>query len=111
MATTIKYFISKRSKDRPCWTEVYDVLTEKNIPLHTKPVECDISVILGGTLVNPIPLKGKKVLAFKEDEWRMVKWKQVYKLILEEYYDYFIDTTHLSPLDTYRMIEMECENL
>ena len=104
---SLKYFISSRSKDNPYWQEVYDLCGQ----IHTEPVDCDVSVVLGGRLENPLALKGKKVLAFKKDEWRMVKWDMVFRMILEEYYDDFIDTTGLNPEGTLRRIEQECKDL
>jgi len=56
----VEYFISERSKDRFFWNKIYELLEEKNISIHTVPKDCDISVVLGGPLVNPLPLKGKK---------------------------------------------------
>jgi hypothetical protein len=102
----IEYFRAKRAENNPNWKEVYDLCGAK-----TDPVDCDISVVLGGTLENPLPLRGKKVLAFKKDEWRMVKWDMVFGDILEEYYDHLIDTTGLNPEGTLRLIEKECKDL
>jgi hypothetical protein len=107
----VEYFISERSKDRFFWNKIYELLEEKNIPIHTEPKDCDISVVLGGPLVNPLPLKGKKVLAFKSDEWKVVKWEVVYEPILQEYYDHMINTTGLNPEETLRSIEEECQEL
>jgi len=108
---SVEYFMATRSKENPHWQKVYELCGEKDIEINTEPKECDISVVFGGTLVNPIPLKGKKVLALKKDEWRMVKWDMIYAAILEEYYDHFIDTTRLNPKDTLQLIQKECENL
>ena len=107
----VEYFISNRSLESPYWGEVYEILENRGIQVHTEPTDCDISIVLGGILVNPLPLKGKKVLALKKDEWRMVKWDMVFKMILDEYYDDFIDTTGLNPEGTVRLIERECKNL
>jgi hypothetical protein len=102
----IEYLCSKRGRKNPLWGEVFDLCGVK-----TDPVDCDISVVLGGRLENPLVLKGKKVLAFKKDEWRMLGWDTVYADILREYYDHFIDTTGLNPEGTLRLIEKECKDL
>jgi len=93
------------------WNDIYKLFAERNIPIYMEPKPCDISVVLGGTLVNPIPLRGKKVLAFKKDEWKAIQWDHIFKPILEEYYDHIIDTTGLSPDDTFELIEKECKSL
>lgn len=106
----IKYFRAKRSAENPYWQEIYTKFSEKNIPVYTEPKNSEISVALGGRMENPLPLKGKRVLAYKEDEWHMLPWS-VYKMVLEEYYDDFINTTGLTPGDTVYHIQKKCENL
>lgn len=107
----IKYFSAEREAKNPYWSEVYDLCAAKGITLYREPKDCDVSLVLGGRMTNPLPLKGRKVLAFKKDEWRMVKWDMIYAGILEEYYDHFIDTTGLNPEGTLRLIERECKDL
>ena len=102
----VEYFRAKRAENNLWWQEVFGLCD-----VNTDPVDCDISVVLSGRLENPLALKGKKVLAIKKDEWRMVRWDGVFDRILEEYYDHIIDTTGLNPRDTLRLIEKECKDL
>ncbi len=87
----VKFFYSERSKGIASWQSLYQWFEEQGHTIYTKPIECDISVVLNGKLVNPLPLHGKKVLLYKADEWGVVKWKPMYQPILEEYYDEMID--------------------
>jgi hypothetical protein len=97
--------------DRLPWVGVRAEMKNMDIPLYGTPEQCDISVVLGGCLENPLPLRGTKVLAIKRDEWQMVKWEELYGQILEEYYDHIIDTTGLDAVNTLKLIEKECKDL
>jgi len=87
----VKFFYSERSKGLEPWHSLYGWFEEQGHTIHTEPIECDISVVLNGKFVNPLPLYGKKVLLYKADEWNTIKWKAMYEPVLEEYYDQMID--------------------
>ncbi len=89
--------------------ELATSLLSKNIYISKKPENCDVSIVLYGLYENPTCLFGKKVLAHdklmffshmgKEYGWNM------FRPILEEYYDYFIDLTGLSVQEQANKIE------
>ena len=87
----VEFFYSERSKSLEPWQSLYDWFEKQGHTIHTEPIKCDISVVLNGKFVNPLPLYGKKVLLYKADEWGAVKWKPLFQPVLEEYYDLMID--------------------
>ena len=87
----VEFFYSVRSKEITDWIPTYEEVKELGYTLHTEPVECDVSVVLNGKFVNPLPLRGEKILFYKLEDWQRVKWKAMFEPILEEYYDELID--------------------
>lgn len=88
---SVEFFISHRSKEITDWIPIYEEVKELGYNIHTEPVECDISIVLNGKFVNPLPLRGKKILFYHTSDWQLHKWKAMFKPILEEYYDDLID--------------------
>lgn len=85
----VKYFTSERGLMIEDWKEIYDFFGP-----HPHPIPCDVSVVLNGKFVNPLPLYGKKILLYKIADWQPVKWKAMYQPVIEEYYDTLIDITN-----------------
>jgi hypothetical protein len=86
----VEYFISERSRDLKSWQGIYKWVADQGCALNTEPVECDISIVLSGKFVNPLPLHGKKILLYSND-WSPLKWEAMFEIVLEEYYDEMIN--------------------
>ena len=102
----VEFFYSKRSQSIEKWHPIYKQVEQQGYHIHTEPIECAVSVVLEGKLVNPLPLHGRKVLLYKMDEWQPMKWKNMFSPILEEYYDQMIDITGR---DMGKVIEEICQ--
>ena len=98
----VEFFYSERSRDIEAWHDVYKRVILKGYSIHTEPIECDVSVVLNGKFVNPLPLHGKKVLLYRMKDWQPMKWIEMFAPILEEYYDDMIDITGM---DVGKLIE------
>ena len=83
------------------WPEVEKHLKKRGVETLSEPVGADLSVVLSGMFENPSILKGKKVMAFKPQEWfpgvpPPMGWN-MYREMLGFYYDDFIDMSGLNP--------------
>lgn len=83
------------------WKETIEHLERRKRTVYTEPVEADLSIVLSGLLENPAIVRGKRVLAFKPQEWMPEipppKGWMLYYPILQKYYDDFIDLSGLNP--------------
>jgi hypothetical protein len=106
---------SKRYHDfkfnlKPFWQNLEEQLENRKHIIHRKPREADVSIVLSGLYENPVLVKGKRVLAFKAQEWIAGVapphgWR-LYEPVLKEYYDDFIDLAGLdSKKSAKRIIE------
>ena len=83
------------------WRDTEDCLFHFKIEVLRGPIDADMSIVLSGLFENPAMPKGKKVLAFKSQEWISCAsppqgWK-FYESLLQHYYDDFIDLSSLDP--------------
>ena len=83
------------------WKEIMDHLERRGQKCHEKPQDVDVSIVLSGVFENPVILKGRKVLAFKPQDWLPSipppKGWMLYKNVLQLYYHDFIDLSGLNP--------------
>ena len=91
---TVSLFRSSRKRADDTWKEFIKAL---DVPIHNKPIETDVSIVLQGIYENPLALYGKKVLAFDAKDWFQYipvphGW-DAWHAVLEEYYDEFINLT------------------
>lgn len=91
---TVKVFISER--DIPMWAEV-----TRQIEIDTKPVEADVSIVIGGGFLNPLALSGKKVLFYDRKTFNDFA---LFERIMYNYYDEMHDLTGLSPKEKVKAI-------
>ena len=92
---TFKFF--KATRKNHSIGNILAELEDRGHRVYTHARDTDISIILHGTFENPCIFKGKKVLAFNSEDWgKHGEWEHLFKPILEEYYDEFIDITGLS---------------
>jgi hypothetical protein len=82
------------------WGEITDHLNRRKHKVYDSPRDADVSIVLSGMMENPAIIKGRKVLAFKPQEWILnvppPKGWMLYKPILELYYDDMIDLSGLN---------------
>ncbi len=83
------------------WEEVMDHLKRRKTKCYCEPQEADVSIVLSGMFENPALVSGKKVLAFRPQEWvpsiPPPKGWMLYSGVLAKYYDDFIDLSGLTP--------------
>ena len=93
MSQRIRIFASTRSDG---WLPMIRALQDKHLDVHAFPATAKYSIVLSGRNENPIALSGKKILVFHRDEWMpdLFGWR-LFKPILDEYYDEFLDVTGL----------------
>jgi hypothetical protein len=83
------------------WPETINHLQKRKFETLSEPVDADVSIVLSGMFENPSIVKGKKIMAFKPQEWfpgvpPPMGWN-LYREMLGFYYDGFIDLSGLSP--------------
>lgn len=95
---TSGYGLSKMYGERAKTLLMY--LIESGIYISDEPQKCDVSVAIYGLFENPTCLFGKKVIAYDRRLWHPNLGKDwgwnLFKPILEEYYDEFLDITDLT---------------
>ena len=96
----VKLFHSLRHIGMKHVVDLAKELEKREIYIYVEPIKADVSIVLFGNYSNPVCLHGKKVLAFDATRWGIYTdtaqgW-EMYKPILEEYYDEFIDMTDLT---------------
>jgi hypothetical protein len=85
-------------------------LEKREIFIYVEPIKADVSIVLFGNFTNPLPLRGKRVLAYDASRWMPevpvpLGWK-MYEPILEEYYDEMIDLTGLTVPERADVLEL-----
>jgi len=102
----VKVFQTKRGHDD--WNTLTDILKDAGVYVSNVAEDADVSIVISGKFVNTQSLSGKKVLAYNAYEWLrnvpMPMGFNMYKFILDEYYDDFIDLTNLSVEDCAKKI-------
>ena len=92
--------VYKARRGHPAWQYVADFIRKEGYTVDTDKSDADVSIVLGGRFENPLIFKGKKVMAYDAMEWLRnvpIPWGfEAYKVILEEYFDDFIDLTNLN---------------
>jgi hypothetical protein len=76
-------------------------LEKRKFKVEDTPRDADLSIVLSGLMENPTIVKGRRVLAFKPQDWfpsiNPPKGWMLYEPMLKYYYDDFIDLSGLSP--------------
>jgi hypothetical protein len=76
-------------------------LEKRRFKVEDTPRDADLSIVLSGLMENPTIVKGRRVLAFKPQDWfpsiNPAKGWMLYEPMLKYYYDDFIDLSGLSP--------------
>ena len=91
----VKVFMATRMPIK----EVEDCLTKKGIGVHGEAKPCDVSVAIYGAHINPLALKGKRVLIYwvqKDKAMWSLAFRSLYLPILKEYYNELNDLSHCS---------------
>ncbi len=95
---TVRIYRSKKLADN--WGLVADKLDAAGLQTHRETGDADVSISLGGMYINPLVLTGKRVLCHNVAEWLPAMQKpfgwSLYKTVLDEYYDEFMDLTGMS---------------
>lgn len=72
-------------------------LINNGIRVYSEPTPANVSIVIDGKNENPLAFNGKRVLAYWADVWKDKDYfNELYKPILEEYYDDMIDLTNLT---------------
>lgn len=95
---TVKVY--KADRGHPFWQHVAGFIRDAGYTVDKDKSDADVSIVLSGRFENPLIFKGKKVMAYDAMEWLRnvpIPWGfESYKVILDEYYDDFIDLTNLN---------------
>lgn len=105
--------VHKSKRNASSWSKVVDGLRLSGTKVYNEPQEADVSISLCGMYENPAVLKGKRVLCFDVEDWRSTfqppyGWK-LYQVVLEEYYDEFVNLTGLDVKQKVIEINKYCE--
>jgi len=90
-----------------------DGLRLAGLKVYQEPRDVDVSIVLSGKYENPSLLKGRKIIAFDAVEWLKFitppyGWDN-YKIVLEEYYDDFLNLTGMEPAQRVKAVKMCAE--
>jgi len=101
MVRSVGIFRSDRGhKD---WNLLTGILKKRDVKVHDNIADADVSIVISGRFINLLILKGKKVLAYNAHEWLgnvpVPSGFNMYKPVLDEYYDDYIDLTGISVED------------
>ena len=101
--STFKAKVFKSKIGMESWVEVINILKENGIDILTESEETDVSIVLSGAWENAGILQGKRILFYDIKDWmekepdRLEPYKfELYRPILEEYYDEFINLSDMS---------------
>ena len=90
--------VFKAKPGRESWEEVIKILKNNSIDILIRPEKADVSIVLSGAAENAGILYGKKILMYNIKDWMekepelIEQYKfNLYRPILEEYYDELID--------------------
>jgi hypothetical protein len=97
----VKVFLGRG--EHPDWNKIGKALTDKGVDVCTGKATADVSIVLSGHGTNTLCLTGKKVLVYSTYEWmRGVQPPlgfDLFKPVLDEYYDDFINLTGIEMKD------------
>lgn len=101
--STFKAKVFKSKIGMESWVEVINILKENGIDILTESEQTDVSIVLSGAWENAGILHGKRILFYDIKDWmekepdRLEPYKfELYRPILEEYYDEFINLSDMS---------------
>jgi len=101
--STFKAKVFKSKIGMESWVEVINILKENGIDILTESEQTDVSIVLSGAWENAGILQGKRILFYDIKDWmekepdRLEPYKfELYRPILEEYYDEFINLSDMS---------------
>ena len=89
---SVKVFVSKRLDTLDGWAKVVEALTAQDLPTYSQTTDADVSIVLGGMTINPMALRGKKILLFSKQTWDN-QFDSLYGPVIKEYYDEMHDMT------------------
>ncbi len=79
-----------RKPERLSWAPVINQIEKEGYQVLSEIQKSDVTVVLSGTYLNPLPIIGKKILVIHSDEWGMI-WDLAFSKVLKEYYDEIIN--------------------
>ena len=101
--STFKAKVFKSKIGMESWVEVINILKDNGIDILTESEQTDVSIVLSGAWENAGILQGKRILFYDIKDWmekepdRLEPYKfELYRPILEEYYDEFINLSDMS---------------
>lgn len=86
-----------RRQEQSTWLPIIREIEKSGYGVGFTIKDAKTTVVLSGTYLNPIAIKGRKILIAHPQEWGSM-WPVIYKPILEEYYDQVIAIDRI-PLD------------
>jgi hypothetical protein len=93
--------IKSNRNQNTVWVQTAKQLQLAGIPVNDVSVESDAFVVLSGQMENPLCLRGKRILFFRDDEWfpsvNRAGWEHWYKPLLKEYYHEMVDCSADTP--------------
>lgn len=95
--------VFKAKPGREGWMRVIEILKGKGIDILMKTEKADVSIVLSGAAENAGILEGRKILMYNIKDWMEKEPEQLeqfkfdlWRPILEEYYDEFINLSGMS---------------
>lgn len=95
-----RYPRDSQGGDRGGWKHIITALNKRKFDVSDSPRDVDVSIVLSGLMENPALVKGRRVLAFKPQDWMPEipppKGWMLYESTMAQYYDEFIDLSGLN---------------